>query len=127
MHEGMRGENYNFAEIVAAARERCEKAFQGGAAEAVPVEGEEVAHWNFDDEFALLEEEMRSVADQCRKDETKKMVNIIEVRLCSPILHGAAADRAPAEELQEADLGAGRPVPEQAHVRYMGQGAGCFP
>ena len=36
MHEGMRGENYNFAEIVAAARERCEAAFDAGAREAVP-------------------------------------------------------------------------------------------
>ncbi|GJE92681.1 root hair defective 3 GTP-binding protein [Phanerochaete sordida] len=78
MHEGMRGENYNFAEIVAAARERCEAAFDAGAREAVPAEGEEAAQWTFDDEFTLLREEMSSVADQCRRDETKKMVNVIE-------------------------------------------------
>ncbi|EKM54659.1 uncharacterized protein PHACADRAFT_258654 [Phanerochaete carnosa HHB-10118-sp] len=78
MHEGMRGENYNFAEIVGAARERCEKTFDEGAREAVPVEGEDVVHWTYDDEFTLLREEMSSIADQCRKDETKKMVNVIE-------------------------------------------------
>lgn len=35
-----------------------------------------------------LKEEVGSVADQCRKDETKKMVNLIEVRFalarCTP-------------------------------------------
>ena len=30
MHDGMRGENYNFADIVKTARERCEKAFEEG-------------------------------------------------------------------------------------------------
>ncbi|KIP06964.1 hypothetical protein PHLGIDRAFT_90150 [Phlebiopsis gigantea 11061_1 CR5-6] len=78
MHEGMRGENYNFAEIVQQAKERCETAFEDGAKEAIPVEGEEAIHWGSDEEFNLLREEMGSVADQCRKDETKKMVNIIE-------------------------------------------------
>ena len=82
MHEGMRGENYNFAEIVAAARERCEAAFDAGAREAVPADGEEGAQWTYDDEFALLREEMSSVADQCRRDETKKMVNVVEVSTC---------------------------------------------
>lgn len=81
MHDGMRGENYNFADIVQAARQRCEKAFETGASEAVPVEGDDTEHWNYEEEFNLLREEMRSVADQCRKDETKKMVNVIEVRL----------------------------------------------
>lgn len=81
MHDGMRGENYNFADIVQAARERCEKAFVDGASEAVPAEGEEATHWSYEEEFTLLREEMSNVADQCRKDETKKMVNVIEVRV----------------------------------------------
>ena len=62
------------------AKERWEKAFEEGAKEAVPVEGEDTVHWGYDEEFNLLREEMGSVADQCRKDETKKMVNVIEVR-----------------------------------------------
>ena len=78
MHAGMRGENYNFADIVKAARELWEKTFVDGAQEAVPVEGEEAVHWGYEEEFNLLREEMGSVADQCRRDETKKMVNVIE-------------------------------------------------
>jgi len=74
MLDGMRGEGYNFADVVAAARERCEKHFLEGAHEALV----EDTDWSYDEELTLLKEEVRSVADQCRKDETKKMVNIIE-------------------------------------------------
>ncbi|RDX47836.1 protein SEY1 [Lentinus brumalis] len=74
MIDGMRGEGYNFAEVVAAARERLEKRFLEGAQEAV-VEGTD---WSYEEELGLLREEARIVADQCRKDETKKMVNVIE-------------------------------------------------
>lgn len=76
MVDGMRGEGYNFAEVVAAARERLEKRFLDGAKEAL-VEGTD---WSYEEELQLLRDEARSVADQCRKDETKKMVNVIEVR-----------------------------------------------
>ncbi|OBZ70637.1 Protein SEY1 [Grifola frondosa] len=74
MVDSMRGEEYNFADVVAAARERLEKRFLEGAKEAL-VEGTE---WSYEEELTLLREEVRSVADQCRKDETKKMVNVIE-------------------------------------------------
>ena len=74
----MRGESYNFAEVVEAARSRLEKSFLEGAQEAL-VEG---ADWSYEEELGLLREEARIVADQCRKDETKKMVNVIEVRPC---------------------------------------------
>ena len=75
MLEGMRGEGYNFAEVVSAARSRLEKRFLEGAQEAL-VEGTD---WSYEEELGLLREEARVVADQCRKDETKKMVNVIEV------------------------------------------------
>ena len=75
MHQGMRGEGYNFADVVNAARERCEKRFLDGAKEAL-VEGTD---WTYEEEYGLLQEEIKSVANQCRKDETKKMVNTIEV------------------------------------------------
>ncbi|KAH9935797.1 root hair defective 3 GTP-binding protein [Fomitopsis serialis] len=74
MHKGMRGEGYNFADIVTAARARCAKRFVEGATEAL-VEGTD---WSYDEEYELLQQEIRSVANQCRKDETKKMVNTIE-------------------------------------------------
>lgn len=76
MHDGMRGEGYNFADVVAGARDRAQKHFLEGAQEAL-VEGTE---WTYEDEFVLFKEEVRSLADQCRKDETKKMINLIEVR-----------------------------------------------
>ncbi|KAI0930053.1 Dynamin-like GTPase that mediates homotypic ER fusion [Taiwanofungus camphoratus] len=74
MLEGMRGEGYNFADVVAVTRERCEKRFLKGAQEALVEETE----WNYEEELTLLKEEIKSVAGQCRKDETKKMVNLIE-------------------------------------------------
>ncbi|TBU45789.1 protein SEY1 [Dichomitus squalens] len=74
MLDGMRGEGYNFADVVASARARLEKRFLQGAQEAL-VEGTD---WSYEEELGLLREEARIVADQCRKDETKKMVNVIE-------------------------------------------------
>jgi len=73
--EGLHGEEYSFADVVAKARERCEGRFKEGAVE-VMVEGTD---WSWEEELALLKEEVGSVADQCRKDETKKMINTIEV------------------------------------------------
>nr|GAT44302.1 predicted protein [Mycena chlorophos] len=72
--DGLRGEGYNFADVVSKARERCLGRFEAAAKEAL-IEGPE---WTYEDELVSLKEEVRSVADQCRKDETKKMVNQIE-------------------------------------------------
>ena len=80
MTDGMRGEGYNFGDIVATARQRCQKIFLETAQEAM-VEGTD---WSFEEESHLLKQEVQSVADQCRKDETKKMVNAIEVNIFSP-------------------------------------------
>ncbi|KAJ7121271.1 RHD3/Sey1 [Mycena crocata] len=74
MLDGLHGEGYNFADVVAAARERCLGRFETGAKEAT-VEGTD---WTWEDDMISLKEEVGSVADQCRKDETKKMVNLIE-------------------------------------------------
>ncbi|ETW80976.1 hypothetical protein HETIRDRAFT_410153 [Heterobasidion irregulare TC 32-1] len=74
--DGMRVEGYSFADVVGKARGRCEARFVEGAKEAVV--SEEDAAWNWEEELGLLREEVRSVADQLRKDETKKMVNTIE-------------------------------------------------
>jgi hypothetical protein len=84
---GLRGETYDFADVVSKARERCLGTFSEGAKEAL-VEGTD---WVWTDEFESLKEEVRSVADQCRKDETKKMLNLIEVFFfamgVSPLAH----------------------------------------
>ncbi|KAH0589536.1 Protein SEY1 [Termitomyces sp. J132] len=72
--DGLRGESYNFADVVSKAQKRCVETFSMSATEAF-VEGTD---WVWEDELESLKEEVRGVADQCRKDETKKMVNLIE-------------------------------------------------
>lgn len=75
MLDGLHGEGYSFADVVLAARDRCLGRFETGAKEALV----EDTDWTWEDEMISLKEEVGSVADQCRKDETKKMVNLIEV------------------------------------------------
>jgi len=76
MLEGMRGDEYNFADVVAKARMQCEGRFKEAACEAF-IDGTE---WSWKEEMGLLKEEVGNVADQCRKYETKKMINMIEVQ-----------------------------------------------
>ena len=40
--------------------------------------------WEHEHELALLDEDLALIGDQRRSDETKKMVNAIEVRLLFP-------------------------------------------
>lgn len=74
---GLKVEGYNFADVVKKARADAEARFRDGAQEAVVTEGD--ASWQWEEELRLLRDEIQSVADQLRKDETKKMVNAIEV------------------------------------------------
>jgi len=83
MLDGLKGEGYSFAEVVLKARERCESTFSTAAKEATIDDTD----WSWEEELVLLQEEVGIVADQCRKDETKKMVNQIEVRSMSQIIH----------------------------------------
>ncbi|KAJ8584278.1 root hair defective 3 GTP-binding protein [Rhizopogon salebrosus TDB-379] len=72
--DGLRGDEYNFADVVDQARTKCETGFSDGAKEALL----EDTDWTWEDELESIREEIGNVADQCRKDETKKMVNLIE-------------------------------------------------
>jgi len=74
---GLKAEGYNFADVVTKARGGAEGRFSDGAREVVVVEGDST--WQWEEEFRLLRDEIQSVADQLRRDETKKMVNAIEV------------------------------------------------
>lgn len=76
--EGLRGDEYSFADVVGKAQTKCETRFADGAKEV----SLEDTDWTWQDEFESLREEIGNVADQCRKDETKKMINLIEV--CCP-------------------------------------------
>jgi len=74
---GLKVDGYNFADVVRKARATAEASFSEGAREAVVTESD--AAWQWEEELRLLREEVRLVADQLRKDETKKMINTIEV------------------------------------------------
>ncbi|KAJ3734175.1 RHD3/Sey1 [Lentinula guzmanii] len=77
--DGLKGEEYNFADVVSLAKAKCENKFTEGAKESVVDDSDDgKTEWNWEEELELLKEEVKSVADQCRKDETKKMVNAIE-------------------------------------------------
>ncbi len=77
MLDGLRGENSNFADVVSTAKDKCEELFVSVAKEAKLEDSE----WIWEDELEMLRDEIKSVSDQCRVDETKKMVNQIEVRI----------------------------------------------
>ncbi|TFK26512.1 protein SEY1 [Coprinopsis marcescibilis] len=72
--DGLKGDEYSFGGVMQKARTKCEKNFTEAATEAL-VEGTD---WSWEEELGLLKEELRAVGDQCRKDETKKMINQIE-------------------------------------------------
>lgn len=99
MSEGMRAEGYNFADVCRDAEKRCETSFTDAAKEAKL----EDTDWAWEDELELLREEMRTVSNQFRADETKKMLNTIEV---SCIAHRIidSTQQALLAELQEANL-----------------------
>lgn len=42
-------------------------------------------NWSHDDELLSFRRDLKAIADQCRSDETKKMVNMIEVSLKTSI------------------------------------------
>lgn len=75
MLDGMKGETYNFAEIVNTARTKYEGIFLSSSQELLLKD----TQWSYEEEQSLFHDEIRIVADQCRRDETKKMVNLIEV------------------------------------------------
>ncbi|KAG8882818.1 Dynamin-like GTPase that mediates homotypic ER fusion [Tulasnella sp. 332] len=89
--DGVRvGGDYDFGAIVVQARQSAESSFETEARECVGLGPlgikEEPGHesqpidpdWTYEEEFEQLKHEMSLVADQFRKDETKKMINNIE-------------------------------------------------
>ncbi|KAF4620744.1 hypothetical protein D9613_000497 [Agrocybe pediades] len=124
MLDGMKGEGYSFADVVAKARERCEGTFSAAAKEATI----EDTDWSWEEELALLQEEVGVVADQCRKDETKKMVNQIETsikkQLAEPVeLHL----NCPTAQMWDKILQAFRDVLGKAESAYLSKAASEYP
>ncbi|KAI5829813.1 root hair defective 3 GTP-binding protein [Schizophyllum commune Tattone D] len=114
--DGMKGEGYDFAEIVTKARSTCETRFTEGAKEALI----EDTDWVWEDELELLKEEVRSVADQCRKDETKKMINQIERNFKKQIAEPVdVALNQPAPDMWDKVLKAFRQTLDKAEATYL--------
>ena len=114
LKEELRGESYHFGEVVMKARERLESRFKAGAEEArkVKEDDESEAEWSWREEEELLKDDVSAVASQMRADETKKMVNQIEV--CGQILalgHCTLICSTSAN-FQEANFRASRAVPK---------------
>ncbi|GAA5886919.1 hypothetical protein JCM5296_005191 [Sporobolomyces johnsonii] len=74
IEQALRTEGYDFARVVQGAREEAERTFDK---EARQVELEE-SGWSASEQRGLLEEDMDSVAELLRKEETRKMVAVIE-------------------------------------------------
>lgn len=126
MLEGLRGENSNFADVVTAAKDKCEVSFAGVAKEAKL----EDTDWVWEDELELLREEVKAVSDQCRADETKKMVNQIEVRIrirsaVFPQTYSTSSAPSTAE-LQEANFRPCRGAPQCSIGTYVGRSPRCL-
>ena len=91
---GLKGEGHDFGALVQEIGSRVEKEFvagaQGKCRSSTPDHSKaNLLHiteiqlkdtdWQFEDELKLLRDDIKLIADQCRADETKKMVNAIEV------------------------------------------------
>ncbi|CEQ40273.1 SPOSA6832_01887 [Sporobolomyces salmonicolor] len=74
IEHALRTEGYDFARVVQGAREKAEGTFEKEARE---VELKE-SGWSASEQRGLLEEDMDSVAELLRKEETRKMVAVIE-------------------------------------------------
>ncbi|KAF9004417.1 root hair defective 3 GTP-binding protein [Hymenopellis radicata] len=115
--DSLKGEEYNFAEVVKSARETWETKFESAAVEAVV---EESPEWNWEEESFLLKDEMSTVADQCRKDETKKMVNVIERNFKKQISEPVElALGAPAPDMWDRVLKNFKQTLEKAEATYL--------
>ncbi|KAF9024586.1 root hair defective 3 GTP-binding protein [Hymenopellis radicata] len=115
--DSLKGEEYNFAEVVKSARETWETKFKSAAVEAVV---EESPEWNWEEESFLLKDEMSTVADQCRKDETKKMVNVIERNFKKQISEPVElALGAPAPDMWDRVLKNFKQTLEKAEATYL--------
>lgn len=75
IQEGLKGEGYDFAEVVKGTKETAENDFVKGAKEVMLEETD----WSYEETLNQLREDVVAIADLLRVEETKKMVLLIEV------------------------------------------------
>lgn len=74
IQDGLKGEGYDFAAVVKSTRAKAEEDFVKGAREVVLAD----SGWSYDESLAQLQEDVVTIADMLRVEETKKMVAVIE-------------------------------------------------
>ncbi|BGP15999.1 hypothetical protein JCM10213_005451 [Rhodosporidiobolus nylandii] len=74
IEDALRSEGYDFAQVVSFARAKAEATFAEGA-KAVTLEE---SGWTAEEQQTMLKEDMDAVAELLRKEETRKMVAVIE-------------------------------------------------
>lgn len=119
--ERLRGENYDFADVVSGERSRALAKF-AAAAKAVQLADTD---WNVEEETQQLESAIDAIADQCRADETKKMLTLIERALrkaiAEPVELGLAR---PGPQMWDAVLEAFGKALAQAEATYLRKAKG---
>lgn len=73
----LKGDNYDFAEVVQGEKSKAELTFRAASTAICLVDTD----WTIDEELAQFNEDVTQIADQCRAEETKKMVTQIERNL----------------------------------------------
>ncbi|WVR06913.1 protein SEY1 [Kwoniella sp. DSM 27419] len=73
--KGTKEPGYDFGKVVTEGTREARERFSHGAKEMTVDETD----WEYDTELLLLDDDLRAIADRCRADETKKMVNAVEM------------------------------------------------
>lgn len=120
--KGMKGAKYNFGDVVSNTRKRCQEKFTNIAEEA-SIKGMD---WNWRIELESLMGEVQHIADQFRKDETKRMLNVIErkfkVNISDPV---ESVLNKPAADMWDNTLIAFKNALLQGEETYMAKATSC--
>ncbi|WWC61965.1 protein SEY1 [Kwoniella dejecticola CBS 10117] len=113
---GTKEVGYDFAKVVNEGSENARQRFLDGAKE-VKIDGTD---WEYEHELALLDEDLKSIADRCRADETKKMVNTIERNVKRQLLEPVeVALSQPSVKMWDVVLKTYKEVSEDAERSYL--------
>lgn len=114
--EKLRGDGYDFASVVSAERTKALGAFEAGAALIRLADTD----WTSEDEFEQLKQDVGDIADQCRAEETKKMVLQIERALKKAIAEPTELALAkPQPEMWDRILKAFKTALQSAETAYL--------
>ncbi|WWC89135.1 protein SEY1 [Kwoniella dendrophila CBS 6074] len=114
--KGTKEVGYDFAKVVTEGKEQARERFLEGAKE-VKIDGTD---WEYEHELALLDEDLKVIADRCRADETKKMVNTIERNIKRQLLEPVeVALSQPSPKMWDTVLKTYQSVSEDAEESYL--------